>query len=287
MGVGRIFTETAKPLGRAAATAVLAMGLHPVPAAAQAPVCTYQVVNTFPHDDQAFTQGLLYSNGELFESTGLREESTLRRVELTTGQVLQIRHLGDIYFGEGLALWQDRLLQLTWQEETGFIWDAQTLAPEGSFSYTGEGWGLTHDTRVLIMSDGTSALRHFDPDTYAEIGSVLVTDNGFPIDDLNELEWIRGEVFANWYQTDRIARIDPDTGEVIAWIDLTGLLDPVPSGAGVLNGIAWDDAGERLFVTGKKWPSLFEIELVNCPELRLFGDGFESGATIRWSVVSP
>ena len=130
-------------------------------------------------------------------------------------------------------------------------------------------------------------LRHLDPDTYAEIGMLLVTDNGLPVDDLNELEWIRGEVFANRYLTDLIARIDPDTGEVIAWIDLTGLLDPNPPGAGVLNGIAWDDAGERLFVTGKKWPNLFEIELVDCPELRLFGDGFESGATIRWSAAGP
>lgn len=253
----------------------------------QAPVCSYTVVNTYPHDAGSFTQGLLYSEGDLFESSGQYGESSLRRVALATGVVLQSIDLHPGVFGEGLALWQDRLLQLTFQENTCFVWDADTFAAIGTFTYTGQGWGLTHDGRQLIMSNGSSALTFRDPDTFAVIGSVAVVDAGAPVNNLNELEWIRGEVFANRWLTDRIARIDPDTGEVIAWIDLTGLLDPVPPGADVLNGIAWDDAGERLYVTGKYWPSLFEIELVGCPELRLFFDGFERGDTGGWSAVSP
>ena len=255
--------------------------------AAQTPVCSYNIVNTFPHDAAAYTQGLLHSGGRLYESTGLYGESSLRRVELETGDVLQAIGLGEDYFGEGLALWQDRLIQLTWQEHIAFVWDAATFASQGSIPYVGDGWGLTHDGRRLIMSDGSSTLRFRDPETFAELSSVAVVDDGSPVTMLNELEWIRGEVFANRYTTDLIARIDPDTGEVIAWIDLTGLLDPPPPGAEVLNGIAWDDDGERLFVTGKLWPSLFEIELVGCPELRLFGNGFESGDTEAWSAGSP
>jgi glutaminyl-peptide cyclotransferase len=258
-----------------------------IPAAGQAPVCSYDVVNTYPHDADAYTQGLVYSDGDLLESTGLYDESSLRRVDLESGAILQLVPLDGAYFGEGLALWQNRLLQLTWLEQTCLIWDRFTLDPLGSFSYGGEGWGLTQDGRVLVMSDGSATIRFRDPDTFAVLGSVEVTDDGGPVTQLNELEWIRGEIFANVYDSDRIARIDPDTGEVIAWVDLTGILDPVPPGADVLNGIAWDDAGERLFVTGKRWPSLFEIVMVGCPELRLFGDGFESGSTIRWSGTAP
>ncbi len=259
------------------------------PLGAQTPVCGYEVINTFIHDEGAFTQGLVYSEGELFEGTGRYGYSSLRRVELTTGTVLQQVNLDSRFFGEGVTLWQDRLIQLTYQEDTGFIWNASSFALEGTFSYTTweEGWGLTHDGRVLIMSDGTSTLRFLDPETQAVLGTQTVTDNGSPVIYLNELEWIRGEVFANKWLTDLIARIDPDTGEVIAWIDLAGLLGSAPSRADVLNGIAWDDAGERLFVTGKWWPYLFEIELTDCPELHLFADGFESGETIRWSVVTP
>ncbi len=275
----------ARPLPIAIVSAVAV--LCSVAAGAQTPVCGYQVVNTYPHDPSAYTQGLLYSDGELYESTGLHGHSSLRRVELETGAVLQSIALDPGYFGEGLALWQDRLIQLTWIEHTALVWDAATFASLGSFPYDGEGWGLTHDGRRLIMSNGTTVLRFRDPDTFAELGSVSVVDDGSPVTSLNELEWIRGEVFANRYLTDLIARIDPDTGAVIAWIDLTGLLDPVPPGAEVLNGIAWDDDGERLFVTGKFWPSLFEIELVGCPELRLFFDGFESGGTTGWSAASP
>ncbi len=253
----------------------------------QTPVCSFQMINTYLHDDEAYTQGLLFSDGELFESTGLYGESSLRRVALETGQVLQSIDLGADFFGEGLALWEDRFLQLTYQENTCFIWDAETFALGGTFTYTGQGWGLTHDGRELIMSNGSAVLTFRDPDTFAELGSIEVMDGGSPVILLNELEWIRGEVFANQYLTKRIARIDPDTGDVIAWINLDGLLDPVPPSADRLNGIAWDEAGERLFVTGKNWPSLFEIELVGCPELRLFFDGFERGDTGGWSSATP
>lgn len=255
-------------------------------AAAQAPVCSVAIVHSYDHDPGAFTQGLVYSDGELFESTGLYGESSIRRVELSTGSVLQQVDLPAAYFGEGLALWQDQLIQLTWQENAALIRDAVSFDLTGSFAYTGEGWGLTHDGRVLILSDGTADIRFFDPETHVELGSRTVTDGSSPVIHLNELEWIRGEVFANVWLTDLIARIDPDTGEVIAWIDLEGLLDPPSAGADVLNGIAWDDAGERLFVTGKYWPTLYEVEMVGCPELRLFGDGFEAGDTRRWSAVA-
>jgi glutaminyl-peptide cyclotransferase len=254
---------------------------------AQTPVCSYNVVNTYPHDDDAFTQGLLYDGGELFESTGIYGESSLRRVALVTGTVLQSIDLDPGYFGEGLALWEDRLIQLTYLEHTALLWDASSFAATGSFAYSGQGWGLTHDGRRLIMSDGSSSLRFRDPETFVELGAVSVTDDGSPVIDLNELEWIRGEVFANIWQTRHIIRIDPNTGEVIAKIDLDGLLDPWPSDGAVLNGIAWDDDGERLFVTGKWWPNLFEIELVDCPELRLFYDGFETGGAGNWSTTQP
>ncbi len=269
---------------------VMGLWLLAQPAAscsAQTPVCSFDVVNSYPHDPGAYTQGLLYDDGDLFESTGIYGESSLRRVDLESGGVLQQVNLDAAYFGEGLALWEDRLIQLTWQEHTAFLWDAMSFASTGSFAFTGEGWGLTHDGRRLIMSDGSSTLRFFDPVTYLVSGTLAVVDNGSPVINLNELEWIRGEIFANQWLTERIARIDPDTGRVIAWINLDGLLDPAPPSAEVLNGIAWDDAGERLFVTGKLWPSLFEIELVNCPELRLFFDGFETGGTGDWSTAQP
>jgi glutamine cyclotransferase len=225
---------------------------------------TYRVLNVYPHDRAAFTQGLVYEAGLLYEGTGLWGESELRLVELETGQVLRAHALAEVYFGEGIALWGQRILQLTWQSQTGLIYDRDTFAQLHTFGYPGEGWGLTHDGERLIMSDGTSWLRFWDPETLAELGRVQVRDRGEPVVRLNELEYIEGRVYANIWQTDRIAVIDPDSGRVTAWIDLSGLLpasDREPA-VDVLNGIAYDAEGRRLFVTGKWWPKLFEIELV-------------------------
>ncbi|MEN8164653.1 MAG: glutaminyl-peptide cyclotransferase [Acidobacteriota bacterium] len=249
------------------------------------PVCGYTVVNSYPHDDTAYTQGLVYRDGTLFEGTGLFDgDSSIRRVTLETGVVEQIRNLDDAYFGEGVTLVGDRLIQLTWQSQIAFLWDRLTFEPVGQFSYTGSGWGLTDGAGRLIMSDGSSTLRFRDADTFAIIREVEVREGINPVTNLNELEFIRGEILANVYQTDLIARIAPDTGRVIAWIDLEGLLDPAPPTAEVLNGIAFDEATERLFVTGKFWPTLFEIELTDCPPLPLFSDDFASGNTEGWDT---
>lgn len=238
----------------------------PVPASARpaaVPVYGFEIVRAWPHDPGAFTQGLEFHNGVLLESTG-RYPSTIRRVRLEDGVVLQRRELDDEYFGEGLTAFGDRLLTLTWKGGKGFIWDPATLEPRGEFAYAGEGWGLTHDATRLILSDGTAELRFLDPATLAETGRVAVTLEGRPVRRINELEWIEGEVFANLWRTDYIVRINPASGEVTGIVDLTGLLpdrsglDPADA---VLNGIAWDAEGRRLFVTGKNWPTLFEIRL--------------------------
>jgi glutamine cyclotransferase len=233
---------------------------EPTPAPA---MYTYRVVNTYPHDPSAFTQGLVYHDGHLFESTGLHGESTLRKVRLETGEVLERRALDATYFAEGLTAWQDRLVQLTWQAGRGFVYDLASLDVVRTFEYTGEGWGLTHDGTQLLMSDGSSTLRRLDPGTFAERGRLAVRDRGSPVGQLNELEYVRGEIWANIWQADRIARISPETGDVIGWVDLAGIL---PAGErlqadAVLNGIAYDEAGDRLFVTGKLWPKLFEIRV--------------------------
>ncbi len=234
----------------------------PVDVAAETPVYGYRVIAVYPHDSNAFTQGLVYYHGNFYEGAGLRGRSSLRRVDLETGQVLQYRALPDAYFGEGVTLYDDRLYQLTWQSHVGFIYDRASFDFLSSFKYPTEGWGLTHNGRELIMSDGTPTLHFLDPDTLQELRQVSVRDEKGPVWQLNELEYIDGEVYANVWQTDRIARIDPETGRVKAWIDLSGLLPPEDRpGANVLNGIAWDDAGDRLFVTGKLWPKLFQIEL--------------------------
>jgi glutamine cyclotransferase len=230
------------------------------------PVYGYKVVKSYPHDRGAYTQGLVYHEGMLYESTGLNGRSSLRKVRLDTGEVLQIRPIDPKYFGEGLVLWNGDLVQLTWEHGVGFVYDMKTFEPKRTFSYTGEGWGLTHDGTRLIMSDGseTGTLRFLDPKTLRETGRLVVRDEqNRPVDELNELEFVKGEIFANIYQTDRIARISPKTGRVTGWIDLRGLLDPRDAaGAEVLNGIAYDAAGDRLFVTGKLWPKLYEIQLV-------------------------
>lgn len=253
--------------GLAAAFAAAAIALPGgAPEAAQGGVATfgYRVVRTYPHDARAYTQGLIYQDGALYESTGLNGRSSLRKVRLETGEVLQERSLDAKYFGEGLASWGPRLIQLTWRSNVGFVYDAATFERTGTFSYPGEGWGLTSDGTRLIMSDGQAAgqLRFLDPRSFSEQGRITVRDRGTPVANLNELEFVDGDVLANVYQTDRICRIDLRTGTVIAWIDLSGLLAADQRrGTDVLNGIAYDDAGDRLFVTGKLWPSLFEIRL--------------------------
>lgn len=229
------------------------------------PVQGYRVIASYPHDPQAFTQGLIYENGQLFEGTGLNGRSSLRRVELTTGNVLQSVALADQYFGEGIVALGDKIYQLTWQNRLGFIYDKTTFEQIGQFSYATEGWGLTTDGSHLILSDGTSTIYFLDPTSF-EVVKQIVVDNptGGPISQINELEYINGEIYANIWQTDKIVRIDPNSGRVLGWIDLTGLLAPEDrNGVDVLNGIAYDPENQRLFVTGKLWPKLFEIELVD------------------------
>jgi glutamine cyclotransferase len=224
---------------------------------------TYRVVNTYPHDPGAFTQGLIYDEGTLYEGTGLRGRSSLRQVELETGQVIRSRQLADVYFGEGITSYSDQIFQLTWQSNVGFVWEEDTFELVQEFSYPTEGWGITHDGHRLIMSDGSATLHFWDPETLEEIGSVQVHDSVQPVERLNELEYIGGEVLANVWLTDRIARIDPETGGITGWVDLSGLLTPSErADADVLNGIAYDAVNDRLFVTGKWWPKLFEIELI-------------------------
>ena len=227
-----------------------------------APVAGYRVVHVFPHDPQAFTQGLVYLDGFLYEGTGLNGQSTIRKVRLENGEVLQMQKLDSQYFGEGIAVFGGTLFELTWQSGIGFLYDRASFQRKGSFSYRGEGWGLTHDGRRLIMSDGSAYLRFLDPATQKELSRLQVTDGGKPVANLNELEYIKGEVFANVWQLHRIARISPTTGRVAGWIDLTGLLSARDAqGVDVLNGIAYDAPGDRLFVTGKLWPKLFEIRV--------------------------
>lgn len=230
-----------------------------------APLYGYQVVRAYPHDKDAFTQGLLFQDGALYESTGLNGRSSVRRVQLETGKVLQQYDLLREYFGEGLAAWGSDLVQITYLSNTGFVYDKSTFKLKRSFSYPGEGWGITSDGSRLIMSDGSSSLRFIDPQSFKETGRLVVRDRGQPVANLNELEWVRGEIFANVWHTDRIARIDPKTGEVAGWIELAKLLPPgdaPASGEAVLNGIAYDAGADRLFVTGKLWPKLFEIKVV-------------------------
>lgn len=232
--------------------------------APKTPHYTFKVVNAFPHDSEAFTQGLEYRGGFLYESTGLKGRSSLRKLRLETGEVLQRIDLPAEYFGEGITLFKNEIVQLTWQSHIGFVYDLRDFRQLRQFSYPGEGWGLANDGREIFMSDGTSEIRILDPDTLTEKRRFTVRDGTKQIRDLNELEYVEGEIYANIWQTDQIARISPRTGEVLGWIDLTGLLSPMyrlANGA-VLNGIAYDATHKRLFVTGKLWPSLFEIRVV-------------------------
>lgn len=229
-----------------------------------APIYTFEIIHTFPHDPEAFTQGLVYENEALYEGTGLYGQSSLRRVDLESGAVLQRHDLPAQYFGEGITVFESRIIQLTWKSHTGFVYAKDSFDLIEQFSYPTEGWGLTHDGERLVMSDGTSTLYFLNPESFNEIGRLEVRERGVPVSELNELEYIAGEIYANVWRTDRIARISPGTGEVTGWIDLAGLLDPETAGAeaGVLNGIAYDAENDRLFVTGKRWPSLFEIRLI-------------------------
>jgi len=249
------------------AAALAACACGPATQAEGAPEYGYEIVHTYPHDRLAFTQGLFYLDGYLYEGTGLEGRSSIRKVKLETGEVLQKREVPEQYFGEGIINWKDRLLEITWKTEVGFVYDMATFTPRSEFKYPGEGWGLTQDGKRIIMSDGSPQLRFWDPESLKEIGRVTVTDQGQAVQDLNELEWVKGEVYANVWQTERIARIDPASGKVVGWINLTGLLTPSdrvegPDATDVLNGIAYDAARDRLFVTGKRWPKLFEIRLV-------------------------
>jgi len=230
---------------------------------AATPVYGYEVVRTYPHDPNAFTEGLFLRDGFLYESTGLQGASSIRKIVLETGSVENERQISSQYFGEGIVDWKDKLIELTWKDQIGFVYGIDDFETRGEFAYQGEGWALTRDDKRLIMSDGTSRLRFIDPETLKETGGVTVTDEGRPVDQLNELEWVKGEILANIWQTDRIARIDPATGKVKGWIDLTGLLPPEERArADVLNGIAYDAKADKLIVTGKLWPRLYEIRLV-------------------------
>jgi len=235
------------------------------PANGNAPVAKYgyQIVNMWPHDTNAFTQGLIFADGKLYEGTGQEGRSSLRQVDLQTGQVTRKVEVPEPFFGEGITLLNGKIYQLTWQHQLGFIYDAQKLEPAGRFNYEGEGWGITNDGRSLIMSDGSNRLRFLDPDSFRVTKTIAVFDGKTPVNQLNELEYVNGEIYANIWHDQRIVTIDPQNGRVTGWIDLSGLLQPgdVHDEEAVLNGIAFDQAGNRLFVTGKLWPRLFEIKL--------------------------
>jgi glutamine cyclotransferase len=256
---------------RVAAVGVLLIGTGIVLAGTPAiqrriPVDTYRVVRVFPHDPNAFTQGLVFRNGVLYESTGSHQgrTSTLRKVRLETGEILQTVRLDQVHFGEGLAELNGQLVQLTWQSKVAFAYDLATLALRRTFTYAGEGWGLASDGRRFVLSDGSEYLRFFDPATFRETGRIAVVDGNTRVRQLNELEFVKGEIYANIWHSDRIARINPLTGRVNGWIDLTGVIAgyPLSDSEAVLNGIAHDPASGRLFVTGKLWPRLFEIEVI-------------------------
>jgi glutamine cyclotransferase len=227
---------------------------------------TYKIIHTFPHDPKAFTQGLIYVDGHLYESTGLNGRSTLRMVDLTSGQLLQNYKLPDEYFGEGLTDWGSTLIQLTWIAHKAFVYDRFSFRLLKTLPYEGEGWGLTHDAKQLILSDGTPYLRFLDPESFRVVRKLRVVDeHGKPVENLNELEYIHGEIYANVWQTNDILRISPQSGKVLGRVDLSGIIDEsqLYGNGAVLNGIAYDAAGDRLFVTGKLWPKLFEIKVVN------------------------
>lgn len=222
------------------------------------PRYTYKIVTTYPHDRNAFTQGLVFHDGFLYESTGLYGHSSLRKVDLTTGTVLQKHLLPSLFFGEGITLFGTKIIQLTWKSRMGFVYNKENFEVLTTFRYPTEGWGITHDGKRLVMSDGSSTIYFLDPKTYKEVGRIKVVDYGSPLKGINELEYVKGEIFANIWPTGRIAVISPQTGKVTGWIDLSDIV-PLERSADVLNGIAYDAKNNRLFVTGKLWPKVFEI----------------------------
>lgn len=229
----------------------------------EAPKYSYEVVHVYPHDTQAFTQGLIFLDGKLLESTGQEGRSTLRAVDLDSGQVVKKVDVPSQYFAEGMTVLNGKVYQLTWQHEVGFVYDYQTFQKIGEFNYQGEGWGLTNDGHSLILSDGSNRIRFLDPGSFKVTKTIAVTDNGKPVNRLNELEFIQGEIYSNIWHDQRIVTINPESGAVTSWIDFSGLLRPgeAPDSEAVLNGIAVDQTTGRIFVTGKLWPKLFEIRV--------------------------
>jgi glutaminyl-peptide cyclotransferase len=236
-------------------------------AVAQTPEYGYQVIHAYPHDPNAFTQGLEFRAGFLYEGTGLKGRSSVRKVQLETGKVLQQIDIDAQYFGEGITVLNQQIIELTWQSETGFVYDQPSFRRLRTFNYSGEGWGLANDGQRIYMSDGSAQIRIWNPGTLQEERHITVHDRGKPVTNVNELEWVRGEIYANIWQKDVIARISPADGRVLGWIDLTGILNAAErtGSEDVLNGIAYDVLGNRLFVTGKQWPKLFEIKVVPKP----------------------
>jgi glutaminyl-peptide cyclotransferase len=255
---------------RCAGAVALAALLCGLPAHAAVPVYGYKIVNTYPHDTQAFTEGLFYLNGFLYESTGLEGQSTIRKAKLETGEVVQKVVVPPQYFGEGIVNWKQHLISLTWKSEVGFVYDLNTLKVQRHFAYHGEGWALTQDGKRLIMSDGTPALRFLNPDTLQETGRITVTYEGKPVPQVNELEWVKGRIYANVWETNMVILIEPHSGAITGVVDLSGLLgagERPPGPDSVLNGIAYDSTHDRLFVTGKNWPKLFEIRVLPAGQL--------------------
>ena len=253
-GCGAAQGATAKP--KTPAKTAVALAGEPIP------VLSVSIVKTFPHDPKAFTQGLEYYGGFLYESTGLKGQSSLRKVDINTGRILRTTSLSPQYFGEGLTIFQGKIYQLTWLAKTGFIYDLQTFRKTGEFHYESEGWGLTHDEQSLILSDGTNQIQFIDPANFQVRRRLEVYAGREAVANLNELEYVNGQIYANVWHSPRIARIDPTTGQVLAWIDLEKISakeqrDP----EGVLNGIAYDREGDRLFVTGKDWAELLQIKI--------------------------
>jgi len=228
------------------------------------PIYSYKIIQSYPHDPQAFTQGLVFQDGFLYEGTGLYQFSSLRKIDLETGNILQIRENLDQYFGEGITIFENKIIQLTWRSKIGFVYDKNTFNLLQKFHYPYEGWGITHDGKRLLISDGTSTIHFLDPDTFKETGKIEVHENDTPVTRINELEYIKGEIYANIWQTDLIAIINPLNGSITGWIDLKGILSDRDfiEGIDVLNGIAHDEIRDRLFVTGKFWPHIFEIKLI-------------------------